>query len=378
MTETLDHPHTAVDLETREIDVTGMTCASCVRRVEKSLAKVAGVESANVNLATHRATVQFDPTQATPDALISAIDRAGYGSGAVVDPNAPSLSAHDHAAMGHAAEPTTDEHEHMNHGGADLKNKALISLAIGLVMMATMYIDLGISTRTLAPFLLIAATFVQVWAGGMYYRSAWKALKHGAFNMDTLVAAGTSVAYGYSAFVTLWPDKAEAWGFANHLYFESAVIIIALVSLGHWLEARAMKQTGEAIRALLKLQAKTARIIRDGHEIDIPIDQVVAGDLVRVRPGETVPVDGVITDGRSTIDESMITGESIPVEKSPEDQVIGATINQTGSIVMRAERVGAETRLSQIEALVAKAQRSRAPMQDLADKVAAWFVPLVV
>lgn len=380
MTQTHDHPATLeTPIKTLDIEVGGMTCASCVRRVEKSLTKVPGVAEANVNLATHRATVHFDPTTASADLLTAAIDKAGYTPGTVIDPNAPVAPTHEHAAMEHGEHAAAGgEHDHLSHGGDEMKRKALVSLVIGILMMLTMYIDTGISTRTLAPILLIAATFVQVWAGGMYYRSAWKALKHGAFNMDTLVAAGTSVAYGYSAFVTLWPDKAEAWGFANHLYFESAVIIIALVTLGHWLEARAMKQTGEAIRALLNLQAKTARVLRDGREIDLPIEQVVAGDLIRVRPGETVPVDGVITEGHSSLDESMITGESLPVEKTSDDQVIGATINGTGSFIFRATRVGKDTVLAQIVRLVEQAQGSKAPLQRLADTISGYFVPVVL
>jgi len=381
MTDTMHHTETTQPTATAEIDVTGMTCASCVRRVERALTKIAGVEMANVNLATNRATVNYDPETASIPALTAAIDKAGYGAGTVTDPNAPVTPqaidhASDHAAHGH--DTVSAEHDHLAHGGDDLKRKALVSLAIGLAMMATMYIDFGIRTRTLAPFLLIAATFVQVWAGAMYYRSALKALRHGAFNMDTLVAAGTSVAYGYSAFVTLWPEKADAWGFAGHLYFESAVIIIALVSLGHWLEARAMRQTGEAIRALLKLQAKTARVLRDGQEVDIPLDQVVVGDLVRVRPGETIPVDGSVISGHSAIDESMITGESLPVEKGPDDDVIGATINGSGSFVFRVTRIGRETVLAQIVRLVEQAQGSKAPLQRLADTISGYFVPAVI
>ena len=203
-----------------------------------------------------------------------------------------------------------------------------------------MYLPLGIDMAVLAPLLLIAATVVQFWAGGIFYRAAWAAARHGGTNMNTLVAVGTSAAYGYSAFVTLWPELAARWGFPVHLYYESAVIIIALILLGRWLEARAKKQTGAAIKALMGLQAKTARVIRDGVEQDIPVEAVVVGDLVRVRPGEKVPVDGVISEGRSALDESMLTGESLPVEKGPGDTVIGATLNKTGSFVFRATKVG--------------------------------------
>ncbi|MDE3077386.1 MAG: copper-translocating P-type ATPase, partial [Chloroflexota bacterium] len=230
----------------------------------------------------------------------------------------------------------------------------------------------------LAPLLLIAATVIQFWAGGQFYRAAWAAAKHGTTNMDTLVAVGTSVAYGYSAFVTLWPSLAQRWGFQPHLYYETAVIIIALILMGRWLEARAKKQTGAAIRALMGLQARTARVIRDGLEQDVPIEAVVVGDLVRVRPGEKVPVDGVVVDGSSAVDESMLTGESLPVAKNPKDAVIGATLNRTGSFVFRATKVGKDTTLAQIVRLVEEAQGSKAPMQRLADTISSYFVPSVL
>ncbi|MGH2549366.1 MAG: copper-translocating P-type ATPase, partial [Thermomicrobiales bacterium] len=227
-------------------------------------------------------------------------------------------------------------------------------------------------------FLLIAATIVQFWAGRVFYRATWAALKHGATNMNTLVVAGTSAAYGYSAFVTLWPHRAAQWGFEYHLYYESAVVIIALILMGRWLEARAKRQTGEAIKALMGLQAKTARVIRNGIEQDIPVEHVIAGDLVRVRPGEKVPVDGVITEGRSALDESMLTGESLPVEKSAGDTVIGATLNRSGSFVFQATKVGKDTTLAQIVRMVEDAQGSKAPMQRLADSISSYFVPIVL
>jgi Cu+-exporting ATPase len=221
-------------------------------------------------------------------------------------------------------------------------------------MMLLMYVNLpwGIQMRDIAPFLLIAATVIQFWAGRVFYRATWAALKHGSTNMNTLVVAGTSAAYLYSAFVTLWPHRAAQWGFEYHLYYESAVIIIALILMGRWLEARAKRRTGEAIKALMGLQAKTARVIRNGIEQDIPVEQVIVGDLVRVRPGEKVPVDGVITEGRSALDESMLTGESLPVEKGTGDTVIGATLNRSGSFVFQATKVGRDTTLAQIVRMV--------------------------
>ena len=260
----------------------------------------------------------------------------------------------------------------------DLRRKSLVSLVAGAVMMAVMYLPLPVAMTDLAPLLLIAATVVQFWAGRVFYEAAWAAAKHGGTNMNTLVAVGTSVAYGYSAFVTLWPDRAARWGFEYHLYYESAVIIIALILMGRWLEARAKKRTGDAIKALMGLQAKTARVIRNGVEQDIPVEAVQVDDRVRVRPGEKVPVDGIVADGHSTLDESMLTGESLPVEKGPGETVFGATLNKTGSFIFRATKVGADTTLAQIVRLVEEAQGSKAPMQKLADTISSYFVPVVL
>jgi P-type Cu+ transporter len=354
------------------LPIQGMTCASCVRRVERALTKVPGVESANVNLATEKATVAFDPAQASLDQLRGAVEKAGYTVGPL-PATAPAVQAIS------AAEAEVDEREiERNREIADLKRKSLVSLAVGLAMMGLMYLPFDIAMDTLAPFFLIAAAAVQFWAGRIFYSATWAAAKHGGTNMNTLVAVGTSAAFGYSAFVTLWPQKSAEWGFDYHLYYESAVVIIALILMGRWLEARAKKQTGSAIKALMGLQAKTARVIRDGVEQDIPIAAVVAGDLVRVRPGEKVPVDGVITEGHSALDESMLTGESLPVEKGPNDQVIGATLNKTGSFVFRATKVGKDTALAQIVKLVEEAQGSKAPLQRLADTISSYFVPAVL
>ena len=355
------------------LPIEGMTCASCVRRVERALTKVPGVEAANVNLATEKASVTFDPAQADLAALRGAVEKAGYKVGPVqAAPVAtPTVSATE-------AEEVDERELARNREIADLKRKSLVSLAVGVVMMALMYLPLDIDMLTLAPFLLIAGAVIQFWAGGVFYSAAWAAARHGGTNMNTLVAVGTSAAFGYSAFVTLWPEKSADWGFDYHLYYESAVVVIALILMGRWLEARAKKQTGSAIKALMGLQAKTARVIRDGVEQDIPIETVIAGDLVRVRPGEKVPVDGVITEGRSALDESMLTGESMPVEKGPNDSVIGATLNKTGSFVFRATKVGKETALAQIVKLVEEAQGSKAPLQRLADQISAYFVPAVL
>ncbi|HEV2529204.1 MAG TPA: heavy metal translocating P-type ATPase [Thermomicrobiales bacterium] len=383
------------DTEFRDIafPVEGMTCASCVRRVERSLAKVDGVETVAVNLATERATVTYHPDVTEPDALRQAIERAGYrvsaipspasspSSDAVSAPTARSLPVLRPATASRAEPaPAAPDERSLRRDAeiADLRRKSFVSLAIGIVMMALMYIPTPLSMATIAPAMLVAATIVQVWAGSIFYRATWAAARHGAANMNTLVAVGTSVAWGYSAFVVLWPHLADRWGLPMDLYFESAVVVIALILMGRWLEARAKRSTADAIRALMGLQARTARVIRDGVEQDVPLDQVVPGDLVRVRPGEKVPVDGTITEGQSAVDESMLTGESLPVDKGPGDGVIGATINGAGGFVFRAERVGAETTLAQIVRMVEDAQGTKAPMQRLADTVSGYFVPIVL
>ncbi len=358
-----------------QLPIEGMTCASCVRRVERALTKVPGVRGASVNLATERASVAFDPAVADLGQLRAAVEKAGYKVGALPASQPVPAATEVHAE---AAEPVDERDIERQREIDDLKRKSLVSLGVGAVMMVLMYAPMPVPMMDLAPFLLIAATIVQFWAGEVFYRAAWAAAKHGGTNMNTLVAVGTSVAYGYSAFVTLWPDRAGQWGFEYHLYYETAIIIIALILMGRWLEARAKKRTGEAIRALMGLQAKTARVIRDGVEQDIPVEAVQVGDLVRVRPGEKVPVDGVIVEGHSTLDESMLTGESLPVEKGPDDAVIGATLNKAGGFVFRAIKVGKDTTLAQIVKLVEDAQGSKAPMQRLADSISSYFVPAVL
>jgi Cu+-exporting ATPase len=362
----------AVPSDELALPIEGMTCASCVRRVEKALARVPGVAEAAVNLATEKATVRLDPAApADLAALTAAVEKAGYKVGAVAAPAVDAPTAP-------AVEPVDEHQRAREREVAELKTRWQVSLAVGLAMMALMYVPLGIEQAVLAPVLLIAATVVQFWAGRVFYQAAWAAGKHGSTNMNTLVAVGTSVAYGYSAFVTLWPGLAARWGFQPHLYYETAVIIVALILMGRWMEARAKGQTSAAIKALMGLQAKTARVIRDGVEQDVPIESVRVGDLVRVRPGEKVPVDGIITEGRSALDESMLTGESLPVEKAPGDTVIGATLNKTGSFVFRATKVGRDTALAQIVRMVEEAQGSKAPIQALADRIAEVFVPAIL
>ena len=352
-------------------DIGGMTCASCVGRVEKALRRVPGVATADVNLATEAATVRFLPTQVGIDELTAAVTRAGYTA-------TPHRETQQTGPAAKAADAGTQDRD----GAAQLsklKRKWQTTLAVGLGLMVLMYVPLYLDTMDwLMPAILVVATVVQVWAGADIYRAAWAAARHGSTNMNTLVALGTGVAYAYSAFVTLWPAAAERWGLPLHVYFETSLVILALVLAGRWMEAKAKKQTAAAITALVGLAPKTARVLRDGAEVDIPLEQVLVGDLIRIRPGEKVPVDGVVTDGATAVDESMLTGESLPVDKATGDTVIGATINRTGSIIVRATAVGADTALAQIVRLVEDAQGAKVPLQRLADRVSAWFVPLVL
>jgi Cu+-exporting ATPase len=378
-----------------ELVITGMTCAACVRRVEKALGRVTGVAEARVNLLTEQAAVTVDPAAQPPvtlEALQAAVEKAGYGARQLAPP-APSQSPSPlplpslapapvlvtAAALSSASPAAGDDRERQRDAEiARLWLRAVVSLGIGAVMMLLMLLPHGPDMMAIAPAMLVAAAVVQLWAGGQFYRTAWTAARHGTSNMSTLVAVGTTVAFGYSAFVTLLPGLAARWGFPRHVYFESSVLIIALVLLGRWLEARARRRTGEALKALAGLQARTACLIQDGQECQVPVEVVQAGDLVRVRPGEKVPVDGVIVEGRAIVDESMLTGESLPVDRQAGDRVIGATLNRTGSFVLRATRVGAESTLAQIVRMVEQAQSGHAPLQRLADTVSAYFVPAVL
>jgi len=362
------------------LDIGGMTCASCVRRVQRALTRLDGVTEATVNLATERARVTYDPDRVDIDALAAAVGRAGY----TATPHEPvTESAQPTPAAPTGAASTREAREPSGDG----KDRALVrqrrtwqaTLAVGLGMMVLMYVPLSIDAMDwLMPLLLVVATIVQFGPGRAFYRSAWAAARHGGVTMDTLVALGTTIAYGYSTFVTLWPAQAERWGLPLHVYFEISVVVIALVLAGRWLEARARRQTTAAITALVGLQPQTARVLRDGVEAEVRVAELAVGDLIRVRPGEKVPVDGVVAEGSTTVDESMLTGESQPMRKDVGDVVIGATVNRTGSIVMRATAVGTDTTLAQIIRLVEQAQTSKAPMQRLVDTVSAWFVPAVI
>ncbi len=359
---------------TREIrlPIEGMTCASCVNRIERFLRKTDGVESASVNLATETATVRFDAGIADRAQLVDAVEAAGYDVRTEAEPavDAPARSALQEAAA--------DDVPRRREERA-LLGEAVVSIVVALVIMAAMFVpQTTIAMETINWLALGPATLIQVWAGRRFYRATWRAARHGSANMDTLVAIGTSAAWLYSVAVTLLPEVIHEAGLHPETYFDSSTVIIGLVLLGRWLEHRAKSSTTGAIRRLIGLQPTTARRVVDRREIDVPLEAVVVGDLLRVRPGEKVPVDGIVVEGASAVDASMLTGEPLPVEVTPGSEVIGATLNTTGTFVLRATRVGRDTALARIVELVSRAQGSKAPIQRLADRIAEAFVPAVL
>jgi len=345
-----------------ELPITGMTCTNCAATVERALNKVPGVVQANVNFATERASVEYIPGVASVAAMIHAIEEAGYG----VVQAAAREQLEDVEAQARQAEI------------ADQTRKFWVGVAFALpLFLLSMARDLGLVGHWAhAPWVnwlfLALATPVQFYTGWDYYVGSYHALRNRTANMDVLVAMGSTVAYVYSLILLLFPAAGQ------HVYFETSAVIITLIKLGKLLEARAKGQTGEAIRRLMGLRPKTARVVRDGAEVDVPVEEVRVGDLVIVRPGERMPVDGVVVEGHSAVDESMLTGEPLPVDKGTGDEVIGATINKQGLLKFEATRVGAETALAQIVRLVQEAQGSKAPIQRLADQVAGVFVPAVI
>ncbi|MEJ2305855.1 MAG: heavy metal translocating P-type ATPase [Anaerolineales bacterium] len=410
------------------LPITGMTCANCVATVERNLKKVDGVQLANVNLSSERATVEFDPTLAGINDLVSRVQRAGYdvalGEADLVvhrmsDSNdarrlEKALSKLDgvlDAQVTYGVErarvkyiPTIVSQSEIRRAVAaagfeavetggdaeDAERKARLAeiaqqrhlLTVGLIFTIPLFLlamgrDLGLLPMSIAQaqwlnwVMLALATPVQFYVGWQYYVGAYKSLRNGSANMDVLIAMGSSAAYFYSLPIVFGLIP-------GHVYFETAAVIITLIKLGKFLEARAKGHTSEAIKKLMGLRAKTARVVRDGQEAEVPVEEVLVGDMVIVRPGEKIPVDGSVVEGRSAVDESMLTGESMPVEKGPGDQVIGATLNKLGLLKFEATKVGKETALAQIIRLVEEAQGSKAPIQKLADQVSAIFVPGVI
>lgn len=409
------------------LPITGMTCANCVATVERNLKKVEGVTQVMVNLSSERATVVFDPQRAGLPDLIARVERAGYGVAMgeaefilkrLADDNdarrlekalrrldgvmevqvsladekvrlryIPTLvtQAEIRRAIAAAGFEALELGGNAQDAEAEARQREiaeqhrLLLIGVGFTLplfLLSMARDLNLvgswAHALWVHFLMWAlATPVQFYVGWHYYLGAYKALRNGAANMDVLIAMGSSIAYFYSVAVTL------GW-LPGHVYFETAAVIVTLIRLGKYLEARAKGQTSEAIKKLMSLRARTARLVRDGQEMELPVDEVRVGDILLVRPGEKIPVDGVVIEGRSTVDESMLTGESLPVEKGPGDTVIGATINKQGFLRFEATRVGKETALAQIIRLVEEAQGSKAPIQRLADQVSAVFVPAVI
>jgi Cu+-exporting ATPase len=351
-----------VPVATLELPITGMTCANCVNTVERTLnKKVPGILEASVNFATEKAIVKYIPGAVTRADMVAAIERAGYGV-VQVDSEEELVDAEKAAREQEIREQT---------------RKLWVGIIFTLpLFLASMARDFGLVGPWVHAawvnylFLLLAAP-VQFYTGWDYYVGGYKSLRNKSANMDVLVALGSSVAFFYSIVVTVGL-------LGGHVYFETSAAIITLIKVGKLLEVRAKGKTSEAIKALMGLQAKTARIERDGAEIDIPTDQVGVGDIVIVRPGEKIPVDGLVIKGQSAVDESLLTGESLPVDKKIGDEVIGATLNKQGLLKIEAAKVGKETALAQIVRLVEQAQGSKAPIQALADRVAGVFVPVVI
>jgi P-type Cu+ transporter len=376
------------------IPVTGMTCAACSARIQRTLERREGVSAANVNLMTGAATVTYDPATTTPQDLVAAIRATGYGA----ELPRPGESAESLVALQDAARGAEI---------AELKGKLAVSLAAGALaaivsaplMVATDHARDPLSAfmapltavvRRLAPwaydlspihlrFILLGLTLPVVgWAGRHFYTRAWTAFRHHSADMNTLIAVGTGAAFLYSLVATVAGHWLLARGVEPHVYYESVLWIIALVLLGNLLEARAKGRTSGAIRRLIGLRPATARVVRDGSETEVPLAALRAGDEAVVRPGETIPADGEVLDGASWVDESMLTGEPLPVRKEPGDRVVGATLNRNGAFRYRIDRLGADSMLSRIIGLVQQAQGARAPIQRLADRISAVFVPVVL
>ncbi len=360
------------DTTTATLPITGMTCASCANFVQRTLQRTPGVTAATVNYATEKATIEFDPTALDTAALRAAVESAGYGVGA--EPPAPDVGIIPETTAETASPVAASYPTNL------LLAAALTAVVMPLSMLSmTPWLMARVSMPTLNWLLLLLTLPVVVVAGRQFYVSAWKAARHGTATMDTLVAVGTGAALLFSLFVTVAPTVAARNGIPTDAYYDTTATIITLILLGRWLEGRARTRTGEAIRRLAGRAAKTARVVApDGTEREVPIQALRPGDVVSVRPGEKIATDGTVVDGQSAVNEAMLTGESLPVEKGVGAAVFGATLNTTGALRFRVTKLGADTLLAQISRLVEDAQASRAPIQRLADRVSAVFVPVVV
>jgi P-type Cu+ transporter len=423
-------------METKKaiIPVKGMTCVNCAAAIQKDISKLVGVKSANVNYANEKAVVEFDPETVGLDRFIATIDELGYKAVTeqvtipVIDLDVSRVhelekvvSSIDGVLKGlvNATSGTIEleyipgqiglrdirrsieksgfrlpqqiegrsaldiEKDARDKELSELRAKLIASAVLSALVMIGSFQDMLpipaiVPPRTMWFILLLLATPVQFWAGRHFYQNAWASLKHGSTNMNTLVVVGTSAAYGYSVVLTFFPAFFGHYGSHGGVYYDTATMIITLILFGKYLEARAKTRAGEAIKKLMGLQPRTARVVREGVEQDIPIEDVESGELIQVRPGERIPVDGVVRVGYSSIDESMLTGESLPVDKKIGDMVIGATINKTGAFTFEATKVGKDTMLSQIIRMVQEAQGSKAPIQRLADYISGIFVPVVI
>ncbi|KKB35692.1 heavy metal translocating P-type ATPase [Bacillus thermotolerans] len=345
-----------------EFDITGMTCAACAARIEKGLNKMDGVASANVNLALEKATIEFNPSEVSAGDIIAKVEKLGYGA--------------------HPKQEEIEQVDHREKAIQDQKRKFIISAILSLPLLWTMVGHFSFTSFLYVPDILmnpwiqmILATPVQFIIGKQFYVGAYKALRSGSANMDVLVVMGTSAAYFYSVYQAIITSGSHH---APHLYFETSAVLITLILLGKLFEARAKGRSSEAIKKLMGLQAKTAVVLRDGVEKEIPLEEVVIGDTILVKPGEKIPVDGEVAEGITAVDESMLTGESLPVDKQAGDVLYGSTINKNGFIKMTATKVGRDTALAQIIKVVEDAQGSKAPIQRLADQISGIFVPVVV
>ena len=359
-------------MDTTTLKLRGMSCASCANSIEETISSVPGVSECNVNFGAEQATVKYNPQKTGIKQIQDAVDAAGYSA----------IPLQEQEMI------TGEDDEDKAARKAESRN-LIRKLIVGGVISALLIIgSLPMMTGLELPFIpawlhnpwlqLALTAPVQFWCGYGFYIGAWKAFKRHGATMDTLICLGTSAAFFYSLFASIFPNFFINQGLMPEVYYETAAVVITLILLGQLFENRAKGQTSDAIRKLIGLQARDARVIRNGKEVDVPIQEVELNDIILVRPGEKIPVDGEVIEGTSTIDEAMVTGESVAVKKQPGDEVIGATINKTGSFKFKATRVGKDTVLSQIVQLVRQAQGSKAPIQRLADRVTGWFVPVVI
>lgn len=351
-------PAASAKTRTVTLPVTGMSCAACQGHVERALRGTAGVREATVNLLSNSARVSFDPSVSKPEDLIASVREAGYDASMPVEAGAP------------APDTAADERP--------LRLKAFFTLAGGVLVLALMQGHAWIAPAPTNYAMLVISLVGMIWGGGIIYRQAWTAAIHRSTNMNTLVALGTGAAFLYSVTATVAPSVFTRFGLHPDVYYDAVLLILGFLLLGRWLDARAKRRTLDALHEFMKLQPSSARVVRDGKEVEVPLAEVVPNDIVVLRPGERVPVDGLILSGETSIDESLITGESVPVARKAGDRVIGGSLNFDGALEYRATSVGADSVLGQMMRLVEEAQSSRAPMQQLADRVSAIFVPTVL